>query len=1068
MTISFARTKFPSPARHRNMLHYLFLVVIATSWGESTFAQALPAQTLDLSVNPPTCRAGASCPNLSVESLAGAVFRPDFSTWSLIGGGDPVVFNLELQEALPVVLTLNVAAALVKGQPNSPVSILVNDEVLVSQYADTNPHFHPVAWKIPRGLVNAGNNRIAINLTPAATVQYFINAVTVASFGESQRLVSSAGSLYTDLYVQFGLANVTGVVDTNNYPITEVWTRAYALDPPQPDPDNPGLWLPSEDIVPGPTLVFQPDDLLQINFINTLNTSRSQWLTEFQDSIITDNPDDIEEPLGHEINIPHNADNTNLHVHGLHVDPRRDNVTLLIIPEDDSPSNYNEELQTLIPNAAGNYVPGGPAGNGLYWTWLYSYKIPSDHMPGTHWFHAHKHGSTSTQVENGMAGTLIIRPPDESGSFTPGLWHDDAAQSHDRVLVLQEIANYGVQQGAGKSKVTDTVAKTTPDITVNGVHQPVLPLTLGQIERWRIVNAGANHRTSSYFWLGKKTTQTVAQTVNHQTVQLPLYDDAVPAQDGPMTPQMYLVALDGVTLAIPIKISAANPLVLAAGNRADVVVRIPDYGQYALFKNYPAPQPETTSQSVNPGGLTNVKAPSQLTTDPFDLDTNYAGFTWTWPKTVDAQGNLVQTKNGNGQDKPAIAQNQALAPLLGAQAHGNQVSVKIVPEDTSTLSGSGWQPVAAKGGALDMQLLMHVVMVEGNTSNGSNPTDLSTLDLDPFSPTGSGTNLPGGKPPAYAAPITDSNLNIPAQTMVFDRAGIEFNYAHKGQSATFQQFSLNGRQFDLTDFAGNSDAQSLIQTPVPPGLVYPGTSDHDPNSLPLGAYDFSAIGLWTNRIAGLDNHGYWTNPGYYVPVVEKLTTQPWPGTNADGNSVTLPAGTSYYTYDYAGILGPLAPPTVENITGGVPLSQPQAQSAQEWILINNSSIFHPFHIHISPFFVTEIGQLNYNQANGWTTRYLYNDPHGTAPPRQPYECPVKDSAVPYVVGTWWDVMMIPPHGYVKFKTWINVPWQTDDNTSVAENTNNIASWVFHCHILRHEDRGMMMIVKTKPKPEDGN
>jgi hypothetical protein len=104
-------------------------------------------------------------------------------------------------------------------------------------------------------------------------------------------------------------------------------------------------------------------------------------------------------------------------------------------------------------------------------------------------------------------------------------------------------------------------------------------------------------------------------------------------------------------------------------------------------------------------------------------------------------------------------------------------------------------------------------------------------------------------------------------------------------------------------------------------------------------------------------------------------------------------------------------------------------------------------------------------AGGWTTRYLYNDPHGTEAPRQPYEIPVPDSAVPYVVGTWWDVMMIPPHGYVKFKTWINVPWQTDDDTSVAENTNNIASWVFHCHILRHEDRGMMMIVKTKPKPE---
>ncbi len=636
MKLSFVEIKFPCLTRQR-MLLYCFLVVSFMAWGAPAFAQTLPTQTLDLSVNPPTCKAGMSCPDLSVESLAGAIYRADFSAWSLVGSA-PVVFNLNLSEPIPVVLTFNVAAGLVGGSPNSPITIMVNDKILVSQYADTNPIFHPVAWKIPRAMLITGDNKITINLIPAATVQYFINAVTVTSFGESQRLVSSNGMLYTDLYAQFGLAGVTGIADANG-PITEIWTRAYALSSPQPDPDNPGLWLPSEDIVPGPTLVFHPDDLVQINFVNNLNETKSPWLKEFEDSIISDNPDDIKERVGHEINIPHNANNTNLHVHGLHVDPRRDNVTLLIIPEDDSPSNYNQELQSVIPNAAGSHVPGGPPGNGEYWTWMYSYKIPSNHMPGTHWFHAHKHGATSTHVENGMAGTLVIRPRDESGSFTPGLWNDDADKSHDRVLVLQEIANYGVQQGTGGSKIKDVVAKSSPDITVNGLHQPVLPLIRGQVERWRIVNAGANHRTSSYFWLGKKTNQTVAQTVNHEIVQVPLYEDAVPPLDGPTTPQMYLVALDGVTLAAPVKVTAAKPVVLAAGNRADVVVRIPNHGQYAFFKNYPAPKLATVNQSANPGGLTDINAPSGLATDPFDLGTSLTGFKQTWPQTVDAHGN---------------------------------------------------------------------------------------------------------------------------------------------------------------------------------------------------------------------------------------------------------------------------------------------------------------------------------------------------------------------------------------------------------------------------------------------
>lgn len=1035
------------------------------------FGQTLPTQTLDLSVDPPVCKEDTSCPNLSVGSLAGAIFRPDFNTWSLIGNGKPLTFNLNLPESMPVVLTLSVAAALVEGEPNSPVSIMVNGDTLVRQYADTNPNFHPVGWKIPRSMVKQGDNTIALNLTPDATVQYFINSVTVASFGESQRLISSNGTLYTKLYVQFGLANITGALDDKGKPITnEIWTRAYALSPPQPDPANSDKWLPSEDIVPGPTLVYHPGDLLQIDLVNNLNETKSQWLTDFQGSIASGNPDDIEERVGHEINIPHNANNTNLHVHGLHVDPRRDNVTLLIIPEDDSPSNYDAHLQTYIPNATGSHVAGGPPGNGKYWTWLYSYKIPSIHMPGTHWFHAHKHGSTSTHVENGMAGTMVIRPKDESGSFTPGLWNNDANKSHDRLLVLQEIANFGVQQGMGIGD-TNVVAKNTPDVTINGIHQPILQLTKDQVERWRIVSAGANHRQSSYFWLGKAQGDST-QKVNGVDVQVPLYVNAVPDQADSTTAQMYLVALDGVTLLAPIKVTAKNPVVLAAGNRADVVVRIPDKGQYALFKNYPAPKNPSKNQLVNPGGLTNIISPtSALNTDPFDLGTNFKGFTRMWPQTVNSDGNLVQTQNQKGKDKPVIAQNQAITPLLGGQANGNRVNVKITTTDTDNLSGVGWTPVVHGGGLEDVQLLMFVNVVDGEVSNGTIPTDLSQLNLSPFSPTGTGTNLPGGETPAYAAPISDSDLNIPPVVMVFDLSAIEFDYVYARDTtitADFKQFSLNGRQFNLTDFVGNTDAQSLIQTPVTADTVYSGTSDNDMTSSPLGTYNFSAGSntRWTNKIVGVDSNAYWTNPGYYVPVIEKKTTKGWPGTNAAGDTVIFPAGTSYYTYDYSG--SALSPPTFSQVTGLSAPSQTQAQSAQEWLLINNSDVYHPFHIHISPFFVTEVGQLNYDTKNAvWTTRYIYSDPpnSSTPPTRQPYEVAVTNSAVQYVVGNWWDVIMIPPHGYVKFKTWINVPWQTDNDASVADNTNNVGSWVFHCHILRHEDRGMMMIVKTKKKPE---
>ena len=34
-----------------------------------------------------------------------------------------------------------------------------------------------------------------------------------------------------------------------------------------------------------------------------------------------------------------------------------------------------------------------------------------DHMPGTHWLHPHRHGSTALQVGGGAASALIVEDP---------------------------------------------------------------------------------------------------------------------------------------------------------------------------------------------------------------------------------------------------------------------------------------------------------------------------------------------------------------------------------------------------------------------------------------------------------------------------------------------------------------------------------------------------------------------------------------------------------------------------------------------------------------------------------
>ena len=42
-------------------------------------------------------------------------------------------------------------------------------------------------------------------------------------------------------------------------------------------------------------------------------------------------------------------------------------------------------------------------------------KYKAGQAPGTHWYHAHKHGSTSLHIRNGLAGAFIIESSQEGG-----------------------------------------------------------------------------------------------------------------------------------------------------------------------------------------------------------------------------------------------------------------------------------------------------------------------------------------------------------------------------------------------------------------------------------------------------------------------------------------------------------------------------------------------------------------------------------------------------------------------------------------------------------------------------
>jgi FtsP/CotA-like multicopper oxidase with cupredoxin domain len=109
---------------------------------------------------------------------------------------------------------------------------------------------------------------------------------------------------------------------------------------------------------------------------------------------------------------------------------------------------------------------------------------------------------------------------------------------------------------------------------------------------------------------------------------------------------------------------------------------------------------------------------------------------------------------------------------------------------------------------------------------------------------------------------------------------------------------------------------------------------------------------------------------------------------------------------------------------------------QEWVLVNETTVTHPFHIHINPFQITKI-EIPILSADGNSATY------STYAPTSNF--------------VWSDVVPMPAGVVLKSgqvaESRVTIRQQFVDFTG---------SFVLHCHILAHEDRGMMQLVRVVP------
>lgn len=1117
----------------------------------------------------------------------GASYRADYQTyWITQTGSAGVEITFDATAPTMVQMSMRVAYVINSGASvdHSVLQVNINKKDLTPVVIN-NDQWHQLVVELPIEHVIRGKNVVKLSLADPSAPLFVQRAQLMP-----RNIYASDGVLDTTIFGQFGAtsqvtgaksADASGNEGTTVFPT--IWTRAYGLEE-------------TTEMIPGPTFFYKAGDLLKVNLVNKLNTkaftdNRNQDLIDFEDSEAANlgpNQDEtlanLSDQVRQEVNIPHNLNNTNLHVHGLHVDPEKDDVTIVIIPDEepsrtveqyDAPSQLPTTPEALMCDIDEGSVSDQSVKPG---NWPYVYRLPPNHLPGTHWFHPHKHGSTAAQLENGMAGSMVIEEPREQAIF-PDHLDSDWSRRYDRVMMIQQIANYGLQQGTGNKKKVGGgqnqtskpgPGKFTPDTVINGKHQPKYTLPPEQIVRWRFVNAGANHQAFNHMWLGQDTKQTVEVTnASGVKEKRKIYKSIT----------MNAVAFDGITTPAAVPVTAQTPLLLAPGNRTDVLITAPKSGEgdYVLFKYYPsdiavvdprfATQPDISTDQLsfyctdksNSSSCTNGIDAVQLTA-AFQANSNPYLFT---PNNNNKQSTPAKN-NGSTPGSGSYTENFAgfnvdwinlsytgkkgsspfnstpVAPLIKLSEVTSGARIGFVDIDFALASEftTDTQSCKQNGGECTGALGKWVPSHDGFGGGGVVPEKLLTISADPtkqkigpnkipddtyFSSIAvAGTFDKGRKAhgfkheiPAYVNPFNDEDI-LQSRPVIFDKSGVAIQVTSTGdnpQSAKVNQFTLNGRPFALNDMIGNTTSvvnTRLAETVKLSELKRVDTPNSDSTSAPNSkectkdeftscldieedlAFESSGGTVWDNGVCKSESGDctgkdptdeveyYWTNPGYFQSLQYQKKIQAFSYT-ADAKAVP----------DWQAISG--LPTTairnpnnkyekngkIHGNVNGIP-GLPVATTAEEWVFINNSDVGHPFHIHINPFFVLEVGQLSYQSFNGgteseWVMQTIgLDDSHKTCEDLSHGPAPTETtlcrgtSDIPNFVNNWWDTVIVPPHGYVRMRYWMNVPDQTETklpngsyDVKVKDNDNKIGVWVYHCHILRHEDRGMMMPVITQ-------
>ena len=236
-------------------------------------------------------------------------------------------------------------------------------------------------------------------------------------------LTSAGGMLSLDLNAQYAAQTLTVGGAQTSYPgeAKKVPTALRSFN---------GQYM-------APTLLLTLGDTLRINLINKLPGNVSGQS---------------------KVNYLNYQNSTNLHFHGLHVDPR-----------EFRPGVFGDYV---VDTAEAGVLPGQSR--------QHEVTIPMDHTNGIYWYHPHLHGSSNVQVSSGMFGAIIIRDPADKFITSSDI--------RERVIHVHKVT---LNKDGKTESFYDSVNSDASAFLLNGAYQPTIVMRPGEVQNWHFINTAS-------------------------------------------------------------------------------------------------------------------------------------------------------------------------------------------------------------------------------------------------------------------------------------------------------------------------------------------------------------------------------------------------------------------------------------------------------------------------------------------------------------------------------------------------------------------------------------------------